>query len=55
MGKFPWLPLPRADLMRSRDGTRGQETASTTTLLQPGREFHTTFKNLAVKWLELDS
>lgn len=40
MGKFPWLPLPRADLMRSRDGTRVQETANTT-LFQPGREFHT--------------
>lgn len=49
MGKFPWLPLPRADLMRSRDGTRSQETANTTTLLQPGREFHITFKTWLLK------
>lgn len=44
--KFLWLPLRRADVMRSRDGTRGQETASKTTLLQPGRKFHTTLNTV---------
>lgn len=34
--QFPWLPLPRAELMRSRDGTRVQEA---TVPLQPHWDF----------------